>query len=391
MSWSEIPLGAVAGIAAGGGAPQNQEDFGNDGYPFVRAGSLKGLVSGSSITTLEHLTPVTAKKHKLRLFPVDTVLFAKSGMSALIGLVHRLQWSAYVVNHLAAIVCGERLDSAFLHHYLRAFTPARLIQDAAYPSIRLSDIAELKIPLPPLPEQRRIATILDQADALRAKRREALAQLDSLTQSIFVEMFGDPVTNPRGTKVVHLSDITTRITDGVHQKPNYTDEGVPFISVKDITSGVLKFDQCKFISFDDHKKFTKRCKAEYLDILYTKVGATYGRPALVDTEKEFSLYVSVCLIKPDKKLVDPFFLNAALGTVAIKSQADRRIKGIGVPDLHLDQIQKFLIPLPTLEKQREFAERVASVEKLKGIQREALSDTDALFASIQQRAFRGEL
>jgi type I restriction enzyme, S subunit len=78
---------------------------------------------------------------------------------------------------------------------------------------------------------------------------------------------------------------------------------------------VLNYSLCKVISLDDHLKFTKRCKAEYLDILYTKVGATYGRPAIVDVNYEFSLYVSVCLIKPDKKIVDPFFLNAALGIV----------------------------------------------------------------------------
>ncbi|MFZ3004190.1 MAG: restriction endonuclease subunit S [Undibacterium umbellatum] len=204
-------------------------------------------------------------------------------------------------------------------------------------------------------------------------------------------MFGDPVTNPLKIKVVQLSEITTRITDGVHQKPNYTEDGVPFISVKDITSGVLKFNSCKFISLDDHKKYTKRCKAEYLDILYTKVGATYGRPALVNTDKEFSLYVSVCLIKPDRKLVDSFFLCAALGNAAIKNQADRRIKGIGVPDLHLDQIQKLLIPLPNLIEQRKFAERIAAVQNQINLHRAALTELDTLFASLQHRAFRGEL
>ena len=151
MKWTEVPLGEIAEISAGGGAPQDQDDFGNEGHPFVRAGSLKGLVAGGPVTALEHLTPATASKHKLRLFPTDTVLFAKSGMSASIGLVHRLQWPAYVVNHLAAVICGERLDCRFLHQYLRAFSPARLIQDAAYPSIRLGEIADLKIPLPTSP------------------------------------------------------------------------------------------------------------------------------------------------------------------------------------------------------------------------------------------------
>ena len=252
-------------------------------------------------------------------------------------------------------------------------------------------VAKIEIPIPPLPEQRRIADILDRADALRAKRRAALARLDELTQAIFIEMFGDPVSNPKDVKVVRLAEITTRITDGVHQKPNYTESGVPFISVKDITTGKLIFDKCKYISYDDHRSFTKRCKAERLDVLYTKVGATYGRPAIVECEREFSIYVSVCLIKPRKDLIDPYFLNAALGTVAVKNQADRRVKGIGVPDLHLDQIKNILIPLPSMNDQNKFAHRVSKIEELKLSQSAYLKKSEGLFASLQDRAFRGAL
>lgn len=250
---------------------------------------------------------------------------------------------------------------------------------------------EIEFPLPLIGEQQRIATILDKADAIRRKRQESIRLTEEFFRSVFLDMFGDPVTNPKGVKVVQLSDITTIITDGVHQKPTYTETGVPFISVKDITTGVLKFDNCKFVSLEDHRKFTKRCKAERFDILYTKVGATYGRPALVDTDREFSIYVSVCLIKSQKKLVDPLYLKAVLGTSAIKNQADKRIKGIGVPDLHLDQIQQFLIPLPTREHQREFALRVAAIENLKSSHLASLAELNMLSNSLTQRAFRGEL
>jgi type I restriction enzyme S subunit len=256
---------------------------------------------------------------------------------------------------------------------------------------RPSHVAKIKIPLPPLQEQRRIAAILDQAADLRAKRRATLGHLDSLTSSLFLELFGDPANNPKGIKVVRLSEITTKITDGVHLRPTYTESGVPFISVKDITSGVLRFDDCKFISREDHQRFTKHWKPERNDILYTKVGATYGRSALIDTDQEFSIYVSVCLIKPNRDLVEPIFLNTAMSTRAIKSQADRRIKGIGVPDLHLDQIQNFLVPLPPLEEQRRFVAHILAQEQVRTAQRASLAGFDDLFDAIQYRAFRGEL
>jgi type I restriction enzyme, S subunit len=287
------------------------------------------------------------------------------------------------------------LDRSYLFHWVKSpefvGEMVRKATGASYPAVSDRIIFESQLPIPPVSEQRRIAEVLDRAEALRAKRRAALANLDTVTESIFFNLFGDPTTNPKGMTVVKLSDVATRITDGVHQKPNYTESGLPFISVKDITTGVLSFEDCKFVSQDDHNKFTKRCKPEKNDILYTKVGATYGRPALVDTDRDFSIYVSVCLIKPKKELVDPTFLLSALGTSAIKRQADNRIKGIGVPDLHLDQIQSFLIPLPSLSEQRDFSRRIAALEKVKAAHRASLTQLDALFAVLQHRAFRGEL
>ncbi|HEY5751671.1 MAG TPA: restriction endonuclease subunit S [Chthoniobacterales bacterium] len=166
------------------------------------------------------------------------------------------------------------IDRDFLFHFLRTpeFT-AKASQAAVgvnLPRLSSSLLSTFDIPLPPLPFQRRIAEVLDRAEALRAKRRAALAQLDSLTQLLFLDLFGDPVSNPNGVKLVRLADVATRITDGVHQKPNYTETGGPFISVKDITitTGKLIFDQCKFISVEDHERFTKRCKPERLDPLH---------------------------------------------------------------------------------------------------------------------------
>lgn len=289
----------------------------------------------------------------------------------------------------------DKLLSGFLRHWLhtRDFQDLkdRMCSGATQKALTNERMSQLTIPIAALEEQRRIVEVLDRAEALHATRRSALAQLATLKQSIFYEMFGDPVTNPKGSKVVRLADITTRITDGVHQKPTYTGSGVPFISVKDITTGKLTFDDCKFISPEDHQRFTKRCKPEYQDILYTKVGATYGRPAIVETDRPFSIYVSVCLIKPQKDVIDPYFLAAAMGSSAVKKQADSRVKGIGVPDLHLDQISGFLIPLPSMNEQRTFARRVSAVKDLDTTLCASLAKCDALLTSLQHRAFRGEL
>ncbi|MGR7995501.1 restriction endonuclease subunit S [Xanthobacter sp. ZOL 2024] len=286
----------------------------------------------------------------------------------------------------------RRLDESYLFHWVRSPSFVRgMVQQAtgaSYPAVSDRIIKASEIPLPPLDEQKRIAAILDKADALRRKRRQALALLDSLTQSIFLEMFGRANS---AYPTVRLADITHRITDGVHQKPTYTEVGVPFISVKDITTGILSFDKCKFISLEDHKKYTKRCKPERGDILYTKVGVTYGRPAIINTDDEFSIYVSVSLIKPDRTRIRPKFLNALMATDLVKSQADRCIKGIGVPDLHLDQIQRFQIPLPPLLEQVEFEKVVDNLELISNPSASSLDVLDSAFASLQHRAFTGQI
>lgn len=196
-----------ADIYAGGGAPQNADDFSEDGIPFLRAGSLPKLLSGEKESDLEKITDEVAKKHKLQLHKKDSIVFAKSGLSATKGYIYRLKNDCYIVNHLAVVKPKASCDSGYLEHALKKYSPTKLILDAAYPSIRLSDIGDFKIPLPTLPEQKRIAAILDKANEIKAKREQAIAKLDALAQSTFVEMFGDPVNNSKQLPVVKLKDV----------------------------------------------------------------------------------------------------------------------------------------------------------------------------------------
>ncbi|MEY8239424.1 MAG: restriction endonuclease subunit S, partial [Cycloclasticus sp.] len=259
-------------------------------------------------------------------------------------------------------------------------------------------VEKIEIPLPypedlekSLKEQKRIAAILDKADGIRRKRKQTIQLADEFLLSFFLETFGDPVTNPKGWEIKKIEDVALKVTDGVHFKPNYIETGVPFISVKDITTGKLSFENTKFISLEDHENYIRRCNPEYMDILYTKVGATYGRPAIVDVKKDFSLYVSVCLIKPDHKKINAMFLTEVLATSALKRQADRSIKGAGVPDLHLIEIKKFILPVPSMKVQNDYVKKTRSVHKKIETYKESLRKIDDLFKSLSQKAFNGEL
>ncbi len=290
-------------------------------------------------------------------------------------------------NAMALDDLSDNVDLKFLYYSLLVRGFNDVISGSAQPQITREGLQKVFIPLFPLSTQKAIAEKLDKADALRKKDKELLAQYDELAQAVFIDMFGDPVRNEKGWDKKKLGDLCTKVTDGVHAKPNYTEEGVPFISVKDITTGELKFDKCKFISEEDHEKYFRRCNPELGDILYTKVGATYGRPAIVNTIEPFSLYVSVALLKPKHNLIKGEFFKNIMQTDYVKMQADKSIKGVGVPDLHLNMIREFDLIVPPIKLQEEYISLISNIEAQKSIVKQQAQQSEDLFQALLQESF----
>jgi len=152
-------------------------------------------------------------------------------------------------------------------------------------------------------------------------------------------------------EVRKLGDVCKLITDGTHSTPKYEDSGVPFLSVKNLTNGIIDFSNSKFISEDEHIALTKRCKPEYDDILYTKVGTT-GIAKVVDTHKEFSIFVSVALLKIKKDLVYNQYLEYCLNSPLAREQAAKRTRGTANKNLVIRDIKEIEIPIPPLAEQK---------------------------------------
>lgn len=304
-----------------------------------------------------------------------TIGYGKAGyIGSTIALLRKKKPDLYSTTFIGIFLQSQ-------YQYLRSKTTG-----ATIPHISRKALDELEVPVISVNDQLHIANLLSKAENLIAQRKESIRLLDEFLKSKFAEMFID-----RDFPHHKLGDLATKITDGEHKKPDYIEEGMPFISVKNITNGFLDFNDCKYVSVEDFNKFTKRCKPEFGDIIYTKVGATYGRACVVDTEKPFCLYVSVALIKPKKELVLPKFLQYAINHPYVKRQADKSIKGSGVPDLHLIEIKSFEIPLPSIELQTQFAQIVEKTEALKTQYQQSLQELENLYGSLSQKAFRGEL
>jgi type I restriction enzyme, S subunit len=166
-----------------------------------------------------------------------------------------------------------------------------------------------------------------------------------------------------GWEWVTLESLASQITDGAHHTPTYISEGVPFLSVKDLSSGVINFSDTRFISSDAHEDLAKRCNPELGDLLLTKIGTT-GIALVVNTAQRFSLFVSVALIKLPPISVDREFLSLVINSPFVRQQSEDGTEGVGNKNLVLRKIKAFQIPLPPLVEQSRIVTRVAQLRHL---------------------------
>lgn len=292
---------------------------------------------------------------------------------------------------------GGKLDARYLLHYLRQervrrVGKQRMTGSGGQRRVPENFLSSLEIPLPPLSEQRRIAEVLDRAEALRAKRRAALAQLDSLTQSLFLDLFGDPVSNPKQWPVVRFEEVCARITVGIVVKPAsyYVSEGVPALRSLNIRPGKIVLEDLVYFSKVDNETKLTKTKLKAGDLVLVRSGQP-GTAAVVPPELDGVNAIDVLIATPlaefvDSKFVCEFFNSKGGHDIVLSNQRGQVQKHLNVGSLNVAKI-----PLPPLPLQLEFARRVTAVEKLKVAHRASLAETDALFASLQHRAFRGEL
>ncbi len=273
--WTSVPFGQVATLI--NGRAYKKSELLDEGTPVLRIQNLNG--GDRWYYSNLHLPP---DKYCDR----DDLLFA---WSASFGPYIWDGDKAIYHYHIWKVIPGPRLDKRFAFRLLGFLTQS--VKDAAH-GVAMLHITKGKmeaweIPLPPLPEQKRIAEILDAADALRAKRRESLAQLDTLLQSTFLAMFGDPVTNPMGWEAVLLGQVSTRVTKGESPKWQgfeYQDDGALFVTSENVRQGEIDVSKPKFIPLKFNEKLT-RSELRKNDLLINLVGASAHEAICVTPHK----------------------------------------------------------------------------------------------------------
>src|SRR5690625_2234589 len=260
----------------------------------------------------------------------------------------------------------------------------------------ISQFSKLKIPLPPLPVQEKIASILDDAAALRDKTEQLLTEYDLLAQSIFLEMFGDPVVNPKGWEEESLQNLTSKIGSGATPrggKNAYKQEGISLIRSLNVHDNEFR---SKDLAFIDEKQAEKLNNViiEKKDVLINITGASVARCTMVPDDvlpARVNQHVSILRCKKDR-LIPQYLLHLLISP---NSKVDLlRISVIGGATreaITKSELQNYKIPVPSLNLQNQFAEKIQLIERQKEIVRQELQESEDLFQALLQKAFKGEL
>ena len=276
----------------------------------------------------------------------------------------------------------KELLNQFLLSYLPI--PLKKIEDATpfvtVKHLSATKINNIEIPVPPIQIQQHIVEELDCLISIIEKQKKQLEELDNLAQSIFYDMFGDPIENEKGWDTKKMNDLCSKITDGEHIKPPVVKEGVPFLSAKDITNGFVDFSETLYVSKDFAKKSRERCNPEYGNILIISRGATIGKICMIRTHKEFCLLGSVILIKY-KETIDGIFLLYFLKNPGVQAVLRTLCGALAQPAIYLKDIKKINVLSPPLLLQQQFAAKIEVIEKQKELIKKSIKETEDLFNS----------
>ena len=389
-SWRLVSLEDIAEVTAGNPAPQEPGDFAPVGPPFVRMQDVgRAHHSNALIETTDRLAANSAQRHRLRLFPKGTLLIPKSGAS--VNLNHRalLGVDAYVVSHLATVVPNTNIvDPEFLYYWSLTYDPRRQAQTTSLPSLQTSLIKAAKLLLPSLEEQRGIVDLLSRAEGIVRLRREAQKKAAEIIPALFIDMFGDPATNPMGWKIVSLGNLLSSADYGSSKKASDHATGLPMIRMGNVDyAGNLDLSDLKYVELPPND--VDRFKIERGDILFNRTNSKelVGKTALWEFDLEAIAASYFIRLRVVHCLARPFFVWAFMNIPYMKRIIFDTARGaIGQANINSKELKAFRLPLPSLDVQAKFEERCQSVLGIAAQQTEAFKKAEAAFQSLLTRA-----
>ena len=409
-NWCWTRLGKITNVVGGGTPSSSKKEYYDNGtIPWLSPADLSGYSDIYISRGQKNITELGLSKSSARLMPKDTVLLSSR---APIGYVAIASNSISTNQGFKNFLPSDAFYSRFLYWYLKS--SKSLLESYASGTTFLelsgSKASMVEFPLPPLPEQKRIVhrieSLFAKLDEAKEKIQQVLDGAEMRKAAILHKAFtGELTKNWRKENGISedswveytlQSVCTMKITDGTHKTPTYSDKenGVVFLSAKDITSGEINWENTKYITSELHKELYSRLAPQINDILLAKNGTT-GVAALVKEDKVFDIYVTLALLRPNVEIVIPEYLLNIINSPLCKVQFNENLTGIGVPNLHLRDIKDVKIKVPSISEQEIISDKVEMLLANEGmVTKNCLKQIeviDTMKKSILAKAFRGEL
>ena len=366
-------------------------NFSDNGIIFLRVQNINGGQVNYEQQTL-FIDELTHKALSRSQILAGDILVSIAGTIGRAGIVPDNAPPLNCNQAVAIVRTNGSIFRSYLRHWLESNdAQSQMIGSTVTGTIAnlsLTQIGNLRVPLPPITQQKRIAEILDRTQSLISKRKEAIAKLDTLTQSLFLEMFGDPVKNENNLPVTRLGDLT-KISSGStpsRKIPEYFNGNIPWVKTTEVNGSLITDTEEKITDLALKNSSCHLYPVGSILIALYGQGKTRGQCAVLGIEAATN---QACGALLPNASYNTNFLFAQLSMSYNRLRAMAR--GGNQENLNLGLISDFTVLLPPLPLQKEFAQRVEAVEKLKATHRASLSQLEALFASLQHRAFRGEL
>ncbi|EIZ1351235.1 restriction endonuclease subunit S [Vibrio vulnificus] len=388
MSWPMVKLADIANVVTGA-TPKKRSEYYDGDVPFVTPGDLgetSGITSTSRTLTQEGADSV-------RSIPAGSVMVCCIG--ATIGKVGIAEKTVVTNQQINSLVVDERKAFPKYVYYYCATLKEKLkaaSSSTTMPIVNKSNFSQFEIPLPPLDEQKRIAAILDKADAIRQKRKQAIELADEFLRSVFLDMFGDPVTNPKGFSVGTIRDIVSTVNYGTSGKASETDGEFPILRMGNITyKGGWDFSDLKYIDLDD--KDQGKYLARKNDLLFNRTNSKelVGKTAVFNESRPMAIAGYLVRVRTNE-LGNPWYISGYLNSSHGKQTLLNMCKSIvGMANINAQELQDIKILLPPVELQNKYESIVKEVTERASRHHESVKELQVLFNALSQKAFSGQL
>lgn len=391
MTWQQTPIKKVANVESGYGFPRQYQGVAGAEYPFYKVGDMNiGDNESEMRVSSNTISEEMLKELKARAFPAGTVIFPKIGAAIATNKKRILTKPSVVDNNIMGLIPKEGIDPWFLFYWMQQFDLRLVTNSGPVPSMRKSEVQDIKIPLPVLSEQRRIVEILSQADTLRKQTNEADAKTARIIPALYYQMFGDPVMNSMNWKMSSLSRLGAKVRYGLGQPPALLAGGLPMLRATNISRGIISKTDMIFVNPHTLPK-GREVFLEAEEVLVVRSGAYTGDVAQVTEEWAGSVAGYDLIVNPGERMIGEF-LEAYLLTSFIQDGYFSKHKSrAGQP--HLNANQLLATPTPDIPKnlQEKFSLYVNTVREIRKCTIRRIPAINRLYKVLLSQAFSGKL